>query len=65
MSTTVLDALRNAQINFETLGNMGLRNNPIYLITKEQLDNALEAINNGKALDDIIQEHMFDEVKTK
>jgi hypothetical protein len=64
MSTTVIDALMNAKVNFETLGRMGARNNPIYMIALEQLSNAIEALENGKAPDDIIQEHVGAHVDT-
>ena len=64
MATTVLDALRSAQNNFNTVKKMGYIN-PFFLIAKEQLDNALEALDNGLKLNDVIQESPFDEVKTK
>lgn len=64
MSTTVLEALQNAQINFETLGNSGLKANGIFLIAKGQLDNAIEALENGKELDDVLQEHLGAAVDT-
>lgn len=65
MSTTVLDALQNAQINFETVGRMtGGNRNPIFGIAMEQLNNAIAAIENGKSPDDVIQENMFGEVNT-
>ena len=37
MSTTVLEALQNAQINFETAKSMGAGNNPIFGIAMDQL----------------------------
>jgi hypothetical protein len=64
MSTTVLDALQNAQINFETIGKMGAKNNPIFMIAMDQLNNAIAALENDKGPDDVIQEHMFGEVDT-
>lgn len=64
MSTTVLEALQNAQFNFETLGNSGLKTNGIFLIAKDQLDNAIEALKNGKAVDDVLQEHLGKTVDT-
>lgn len=64
MSTTALEALQNAQINFETLGNMGLKSNPFFVIAKNQLDNGIEALENGMKPDDIIQEGMGGDVKT-
>jgi hypothetical protein len=63
MSTTVLEALQNAQINFDNLGRMGLKENPIYFIASEQLKNAIEALLNGKGIDFVIQENMFGEIK--
>jgi len=47
---TILDALLNAQINFKTIGKMGLSSNPIYLITSDQLNNAIQALENGKGI---------------
>ena len=64
MSTTVFEALQNAQANFATLGGMGLSANPFFIIAKEQLDNAIEALDNGLELNDLIQEHAFGEVTT-
>ena len=64
MSTTVHEALLNAQINFQNLGRMGAAGNPLYMIAMEQLNNGLEAIDNGMILDDVIQEHLGADVKT-
>jgi hypothetical protein len=66
MSTSVYDALLNAQINLENCECMlpGFKN-PIYQIAKNQLDNALKAIDNGMSLEDIIQEEMGGEIKTE
>lgn len=64
MSTTVLEALQNAQLNFETLGNSGLKTNGIFLIAKDQLDNAIEALEAGKAADYVLQEHLGATVDT-
>jgi hypothetical protein len=64
MSTTVLEALENAQINFKTVGKMGAQGHPIFQIAMEQLKNAITALDNGKAPDDILQESLLDEVKT-
>lgn len=58
MSTTVIDALQNAQINFETIGKMGANRNPIFMIAMEQLTNAITALENGRQPDDVIQEHL-------
>jgi hypothetical protein len=61
---TTLDALQNAKCNFETLGRLGLKSHPIYLIAIDQLSNAIKALENGKAPNDVLQEHMFGDVKT-
>ena len=59
--TTVLEALLNAQANFETSKIL-----PALLpIAMEQLDNAIEALENGMAANDVIQETLLDDVKTK
>jgi len=63
MSTTVREALMNAQINLGNVLKFGIQN-PIVMIAKNQLDNAMTAIEHGMALDDVIQESMFDEVVT-
>ena len=47
MSTTVYEALLNAQINFKTLGDMGGKGNPYYVIAMEQLNNAIDALTLG------------------
>ena len=64
MSTTVLEALQNAELNFKTVGRMGAKNNPIYMVAMEQLKNAIEALENGKKPDEVIQENMFADVDT-
>lgn len=64
MSTTVREALENCQINLGNAAKFGI-SNPMVIIAKGQLDNALEAIENGMDLDDVIQESMFEEVRTK
>lgn len=66
MSTTVLDALLNAQINFKNAEDMqpALQRNPVFKIATNQLNNALEAIKNDMSLDDIIQESLGSEIKT-
>ncbi len=64
MSTTVHEALQNAQVNFENLRRSPLARHPFFMIAKAQLDNALEAIDNGMALNDVIQESLGDAVKT-
>ena len=62
MSTTVYDAIINAQINFETAASMGASANPIFKIALDQLNNAVTAIENGKDFDWILQENMFGDV---
>ena len=65
MSTTVLEALRCAQINFETLGDSGASMHPCFIIGKSQLDNAIKALENGRAPDHVIQEGgMLSDVNT-
>lgn len=58
MSTTVLGALENAKSNFETIGMLGAKNNPIFRIAMCQLTNAISAIKNGYNSDYVIQEHL-------
>lgn len=60
MSTTVLEALENAKVNFENARRMPA----IFPIAMEQLENAIEALENGKGAYDMIQEHMFADVDT-
>lgn len=62
MSTTVLDALQNARLNFETIGKMGLKNSTIFMVAMFQLNNAITALENNKGPNDVIQEHMFDQI---
>lgn len=64
MSTTVLGALQNARCNFETVERQGLGAHPIYLIAMEQLRNAIKSLENGRAPNEVIQDHMFGEVDT-
>ena len=63
MSTTVLEALQNAQCNFENIRKMGFKNNPLYEFAMDQLKNGIEALEKGKNPDDILQEYMFGEIK--
>ena len=63
MSTTVLEALQNSRINFENLGRMGIKNNPFFIIAMEQLENAIDALENDKDLNDVIQEDMLGDVE--
>lgn len=66
MMTTILEALQNAQCNFETVARLGCgSNNPIYTIAMDQLKNAIEALENGMKPDDVIQENLLGDVKTK
>ena len=62
MSITVLEVLQNAQCNFETMGKMGAKNNPIYGLAMGQLKNAIKALENGRDAEFVIQESMVDEV---
>ncbi len=65
MSTTVLEALQNAQINLETAGCVfGLETHPFFSIAKSQLDNGIKALENGLTANDVIQENIASEVKT-
>ncbi len=62
--TTVLEALKNAQINLATLGRMGLVGHPIFVIATEQLKNGIEALDNGKMPSDVLQQDDFSDVDT-
>lgn len=64
MSVTVIETLQNSQMNMETVGKMGAGKNPIFAIGMEQLNNAIEALENGKGADDVIQENLFGDVDT-
>ena len=64
MSTTVLEALENAKINFATARTMGVVGKPVYDTAMNQLSNAIHALENDIGPDDIIQEDIFSEVKT-
>ena len=58
MSTTVLEVLENAQINFRTFCNLNktVALQPIFIIALEQLDNGIKALQKGHKPDHIIQE---------
>lgn len=60
MSTTVIEALENAKMNIET----GKQLPAILPLAAEQLNNAIKALKNGKGINDVIQESVFDEVDT-
>ena len=60
MSTTVIEALHNARINFETAKRLP----QLIPLALGQLDNAIEALENGMGADDVIQEHAFGKVNT-
>jgi len=60
MSTTVIEALMNAQCNFETSRHMPA----VFPMAMEQLENAIKALENGMSANDVIQESMFAEVNT-
>lgn len=64
MSTTVLEALQSAQINFQTLGSQGLNGNFVYDVAMDQLGNAIKALENDKSVNSVLQEHLFGEVNT-
>jgi len=59
--TTVLEALLNAQANFETSKILP----GLFPIAMEQLSNAINALEDGMTADDVIQETLLDDVKTK
>ena len=63
MSTTVLEALQNAQCNIETITRMGPKN-PILMMALEQLKNGVEALENDFGPHDVIQENIASDVKT-
>lgn len=60
MSTTVIEALENAKANFEIARMIPA----IFPLAMEQLENAIEALENGLGADDVIQENMLGEVNT-
>ena len=63
MSTTVLESLQKCQCNLTTLGQMGLKSNPIFAIALEQLENAIEALENGREADFVIQDSLMSDIK--
>ena len=46
MSTTVLEALQNSQINFHNFERTMHTPHPFFVIAKGQLDNAIKALEN-------------------
>lgn len=64
MSTTVLDALQNAKYNLENAKKGGAIGTFALAIATEQLSNAIEAMENGKLADDVIQDNIAAEVNT-
>lgn len=64
MSTTVRECLENAMLNLESSERICALN-PLARIAKNQLDNAMIALGNGMGLDDVIQESLAHDVKTK
>ncbi len=50
---TIHEVLQNAQINFENLERTSLtvRSNPMYIIAKAQLDNALKQLEDGGSVE--------------
>ena len=63
MSTTVREAIENARFNIQTVAR--LNRNPIATLADMQLGNALEALGNGMGFDDVMQDDMLSDVKTK
>ena len=56
MSCSIKEVILNSQANFENVERMNptLKNHPLYMIAKRQLDNAIKAIViDNKKLDDI------------
>ena len=53
MSLSILEVLMNAQMNFETAAKMvpGLSRHPIFAMALEQLENGIEALENGQSTD--------------
>ncbi len=59
MSCSIREVILNSQANFENIERMNpmLKNHPIYMIAKSQLDNAIKAIViDNKKLDDIYED---------
>ncbi len=59
MSCSIREVILNSQANFENVERMNpmLKNHPIYMIAKSQLDNAIKAIViDNKKLDDIYED---------
>ena len=59
MSCSIREVILNSQANFENVERMNpsLRNQPVYMIAKSQLDNAIKAIViDNKKLDDIYED---------
>lgn len=57
MSTTVIEALENSKCNIETLlTSFGINNNMLAKMALEQLQNGIDALENGFDCDDIITE---------
>ena len=57
MSTTVIETLENARANFKTAEWVPA----LFPLAMEQLENAIEALENGRGPDDVIQEHASDD----
>lgn len=66
MSTTALEAIQCAQINFNNVANLNpsLENHPMWKIAMDQLGNGIDAMENGNDPDHVIQESMGSEVNT-
>lgn len=64
--TTVLEALQNAQINFQNAQRMtGTIGHPMFAMAHEQLSNGIEALNNEMNARDVIQEDFGSPIITK
>lgn len=55
--TTILEALKNAQYNFETSKRLA----PAFDIAMDQLSNAIRALESGASPDDDIQDYIADD----
>lgn len=60
MSTTVIECLLNAQMNLKTAKQIP----QLMPMVEEQLANAIQALENGLGIYDVIQEEAFGPIKT-
>ena len=66
MSATVLDALRNAQLNFENVKPfLSVSSWYISSVGLNQLENAIKALESGLTANDILQAEPFGEILTE